>query len=103
VLIGAHAVISTTVPVASRWVTQLDFEYLGGYWPGGVKSSGSDWVHGPSAALALGFTGRRFLGAPSLADAGSVGPVLSVEYLFVPREERAIWYLGAGFLVRYGF
>jgi hypothetical protein len=101
VLLGTNAVLSTTVPIAARWVTHLDAEYLVGFSMRGLQSQGSDWMHGPSVVLALGHTARRFLGAPSIADAGSAGPLVSAEYMILPREQHAVWFLGAGFFVRY--
>jgi len=102
-LFGTNAALSTSVPIAERWVTHLDAEYLLSYSPAGLQRDGAEWVHGPSAVLALGYTGRRFLGAPSIADSGSLGPMLSAEYLLLPHEHTAIWLLGAGFFVHYGF
>jgi hypothetical protein len=101
-LFGTNAVVSSSWPVAARWVTHLDAEYLVGYTPHGLDRDGGGWVHGPSAVLALGYTGQRFLGAPSIADGGSIGPVVSVEYLFTPTQGAAIWLLGGGFFVHYG-
>jgi hypothetical protein len=98
---ATNAVVSTTIPVAARWLTHIDAEYLLGYTPSGLHRDGAEWVHGPSVVLALGYTARRFLGAPSIADSGSVGPALSVEYLFEPNQQHAIWLLGAGFFVHY--
>ena len=102
-LFGTNAVLSTSVPLAERWVTHLDAEYLASYSPRGLERDGSEWVHGPSAVLALGYTGRRFLGAPSVADSGSFGPLVSAEYLLLPHEHTAIWLLGGGFFIHYGF
>lgn len=103
VLLGPNAVLSTSLPLAERWVTHLDAEYLVSYSPRGLEREGSEWVHGPSAVLALGYTGRRFLGAPSVADSGSIGPLVSVEYLLRPHEHDAVWLLGGGFFMHYGF
>ena len=105
-LFGTGAVLSTGFPLASRWVTTLDAEYRVPDILGLVRARQLERPVGarPLGTPRGGATPRRaFQGTPSLLDSGNVGPLASVEYLFVPNQHSGTLVVGGGLFFRHGF
>ena len=101
-LLGTGVVANVSLPLSDRWLLGLEGSYSLGIAVYGKANWDGQWYHGPGATLSLGYTPASFLGAPPTVDRGLIGPALSAEYLWVPRNEQAVFALTAGLFVRYG-
>jgi hypothetical protein len=101
-LLGTGVVANVSLALSDRWLLGLEGSYSLGIAAYGTAKWDGQWYHGPGATLSLGYTPASFLGAPPSVDRGVVGPALSTEYLWVPRNEQAVFALTAGLFVRYG-